>query len=298
MKGRTLAATCLLLGVGGACLAVPGPAAAVHAQTVDAVKELREKFARRLADIAARVDGVVGYTIVDLTTNDTFSHLDRTLFPTASTIKLAIVYELFKQAEEGKVRLEDPIVLDRSQAVGGTGVLVHLGTPTLSIRDHATLMVTLSDNTATNVLIDRLGMAAITSRMASLGLGDTRLRRHMMDGAAARRGEENVSTPADLAALMQKLNGMPAAIDLLKKPKENRLRRGLPPDVQSADKSGELDGVRADAGIVYVKGRPYVFSVMTSYLRRDDEGEAAIVEMSRAAYEYFSRVGSPLGRRP
>jgi beta-lactamase class A len=189
-------------------------------------------------------------------------------------------------------------VLDRSQAVGGTGVLVHLGTPTLSIRDHATLMVTLSDNTATNVLIDRLGMAAITSRMASLGLGDTRLRRHMMDGAAARRGEENVSTPADLAALMQKLNGMPAAIDLLKKPKENRLRRGLPPDVESADKSGELDGVRADAGIVYVKGRPYVFSVMTSYLRRDDEGEAAIVEMSRAAYEYFSRVGSPLGRRP
>jgi beta-lactamase class A len=265
----------------------------------EAAAELRTRFQARLAEIASGVDGVVGYEIVDLTSNERFAHLERTVFPTASAIKLAIVYELFKQVEEGRVTLDRTIVLDRAKAVGGTGVLVHLGTPTLSIGDYAALMVTLSDNTATNVLIDVLGMAQITSRMASLGLTGTKLRRLMMDTAAARRGDENVSTPAELAILLQKLNTMPAAIALLKKPKENRLRRGLPEGVESADKSGELDGVRVDAGIVFASNRPYIFSVMTTFLRNEEEGETAIVAMSRAAYRYFERLGGSgvAGRR-
>ena len=120
--------------------------------------ELGAKFEKRVHDIAARVDGVVGYSIVDLTSGERLGHLEGTTFPTASAIKLAIVYELFKQAAESKLRLDERVTLDRRQAVGGSGVLVEMGTPTLSIRDYAVLMVTLSDNTATNVLIDRLGM--------------------------------------------------------------------------------------------------------------------------------------------
>ena len=77
-----------------------------------------------------------------------------------------------------------------------------MGTPTLSIRDYAVLMVTLSDNTATNVLIDRLGMEQIARGMQALGLTGTKLRRHMMDTAAARRGDENVSTPDEIARLL------------------------------------------------------------------------------------------------
>ena len=198
----------------------------------------------------------MAYTIVDLTSGDRFAHLETSTLPTASTIKLALVYELFKQVEEGRIRLEDTLVLDRAKAVGGTGVLADLGTPTLSIRDYAVLMVRLSDNTATNVLIDRLGMEKIAQRLQALGLTATKLRRHMMDTAAARRGDENVSTPAEIARLLQTLQKMPDAIALLKMSKENRLRRGLPPDVEAADKSGELDGVRVDAGIVFAKNRP------------------------------------------
>ena len=271
-------------------------AASVAAQPA---AELREKFAARLATIAAGVDGVVGYEIVDLTSNERVSHLERETFPTASAIKLAIVYELYKQISEGRITLDETLVLDRSKAVGGSGVLIHMGTPTLSLRDYATLMVTLSDNTATNVLIDRLGMAEISKRMQKLGLPGTQLRRHMMDSAAARRGDENVSTPSELIALLKSLQSMPEAIGLLKLPKENRLRRGLPAGVESADKSGELDGVRVDAGIVFLKNRPYAFSVMTTYLRNEDEGERAITEMSRAAYEYFQRLATSgvAGRR-
>src|SRR6185369_17178025 len=223
-----------------------------------------------------------------------------------STIKLAIVYELFKQVEEGTIRLDEMLTLDRARAVGGSGVLFELGTPTLSIRDYATLMVTLSDNTATNILIDRLGMERIAARRQGLGLKGTKLRRHMMDTAAARRGEENVSTPDELVRLLQAMYGAgdaahntpSAPIELLKKPKESRLRKGLPPGVAAADKPGELDGVRVDAGNVFAKNRPYVFCVMTTFLKDDAEGERAIEEMSRAAYEYFSRLADgPLGRR-
>jgi beta-lactamase class A len=262
--------------------------------------DLKATFGSRLQEIAAHVDGVVGYDILDLTSGDRFAHLAAESFPTASTIKLAIVYELIKQSEEGRIRLEDTLVLDRAKAVGGTGVLVHLGTPTLSIRDYATLMVTLSDNTATNVLIDRLGMAEITRRMQAIGLSGTKLRRHMMDTAAARRGDENVSTPGELVRLLQAMHGtsaggppaMAAAIEFLKKPKESRLRRGLPDGVDAADKPGELDGVRVDAGIVFAKNRPYVFAVMMTFLRDETEGEHAMVEMSRVAYDYFSRLGT------
>ena len=258
--------------------------------------ELKTKFERRVQEIASRLDGVVGYVFVDLTSGERITRLEHETFPTASTIKLAIVYELFKQAAEGKARLDEAITLDRGKAVGGSGVLIELGTPTLSIRDYAVLMVTLSDNTATNILIDRLGMEQIARRIHGLGLNATKLRRHMMDTAAARRGDENVSTPDDIARLLQAMP--PDALELLKKPKESRLRKGLPRGVATADKPGELEGVRVDAGIVYAKNRPFVLCVMTTFLKNDGEGERAIEEMSRAAYEYFSRLADgPLGRR-
>jgi len=269
--------------------------AALAAQSTPAA-ELTAKFERRVEEIAGRLDGVAGYVFVDLTSGEKIAHLEREVFPTASTIKLAIVYELFTQASEGRIKLDETMTLDRTKAVGGAGVLAEMGTPTLSIRDYAVLMVTLSDNTATNVLIDRLGMDAIGKRMQMLGLGATKLRRHMMDTAAARRGDENVSTPDEIARLLQAMP--PEGIELLKKPKESRLRRGLPPGVATADKPGELDGVRVDAGIVYAKNRPYIFCVMTTFLRSETEGERAIEEIARAAYEYFSRLGAgPIGRR-
>jgi len=235
----------------------------------------------------------MGYAVLDLTSGERIGRLEHAASPTASTIKIAIVYELFKQAEEGRVQLDRMIPLDRTKAVGGSGVLNQLGTPVLSVRDYAGLMVMLSDNTATNVLIDLLGMDNVTKRMASLGLTETKLRRHMMDMAAARRGDENVSTPDEIVRLLQILvtSHQDAAIALLEKPKSSRIRRALPPGVQTADKPGELQGVRVDAGIVFAKNRPFVLCVMTKSLRSEADGEAAIQDVTRAAYEYFSRQG-------
>ena len=109
---------------------------AQSAPTLD--RELRGQFERRLESIAANADGVVGYVILDVNTGDRFARLGATPFPTASTIKLAILYELLKQAEEGKVSLDAVTPMDRSRAVPG-GLLYELTSPALSPRDLAVL---------------------------------------------------------------------------------------------------------------------------------------------------------------
>lgn len=268
---------------------------------------LRQHLADRLEAIASVVDGVMGYTVVDLTNGERIERLANQSFPTASSIKLAILYELFKQSDEGRLKIDAPQAWDPARAVGGSGVLFELSNPTLTLRDYATLMVVLSDNTATNVVIDALGMDRVNSRMQALGLGDIRLRRRMMDLDAARKGNENIATPAALARLLEIMNkgegltpaSRDAMLTILKKGKSSPMLRGIPAGVPVASKPGDLDAVRADAGIVYVAGRPYIFVAMTSWLQKDEDGERAIENASRAAYQYFERLAtaSEYGRR-
>ncbi len=257
---------------------------------------LRAKFASDLEASARQADGVVGYVVIDVESGERFARLDGTQFPTASTIKLAVLYELLKQADEGRVALEAATPMDRARAVPG-GLLYELTNPSLSPRDLAVAMILQSDNTATNVLIDRVGMAAVNRRMAALGLAHTELRRHMIDLEAARRGDENVSTPADLARLVLAFHrgeGLSArskasGLEILQKSKRTPIRTGVPSEIAVASKSGELEGVRADAGIVYVPGRPYVFVAMATFLRNELEPSGALDQLARLSYEYFNR---------
>lgn len=306
--GSPLLAACAVAAIAAAPLSAGSPRQSGPADKRRALHDaLYDRTRAALERIAGDLDGVMGYAIVDLANGDRFDRLADEPFPTASTIKLAVLYELFKRADEGDVRLDQERRLDRASVVGGAGVLQELGAPILTLGDYATLMVMLSDNTATNVLIDVLGMGRITGRMASLGLPGTRLRRRMIDLDAARRGEENVSTPAELARLLGILHrgeglrpaSRDALIAMLKKPNGSAMRRAIPPGVGVASKPGELEGVRVDAGIVMVPGRPYAFAAATTYLADGAAGETAITEASRAAYLYFSRLaaGGEYGRQ-
>ena len=261
---------------------------------------MQQALQRRLQAIAESVDGVMGYEVVDLTTGERFGRLQNEVFPTASTIKLAILYELFKRADEGKLKLDEPRPLDARHRVGGSGVLVDLAAPSMPLRDYATLMIVLSDNTATNVLIDIVGMQNVTARMAALGLEATKLRRRMIDIEAARRGDENVSRPAEISRLLEVLHrgdgltkdSQQELLRILKKAKSSPMRRSIPATVEVANKPGTLEGVAVDAGIVYVQRRPYVFTGMLTYLNDNTAGDAAIESASRAVFEYFTRLAS------
>ena len=259
---------------------------------------LQQALERRIQAIADSVDGVMGYEVMDLTTGARFGRLQNEVFPTASTIKIAILYELFKQADERRLNLDEPVTLDRRHVVGGSGVLAELTAASMPLRDYATLMIVLSDNTAANFVIDTVGMTAVTTRMAALGLPATKLRRRMMDVDAARRGDENVSTPAETARLLEIVyrghgftkNDQGGLLGILRKAKTSPMRRSIPDSVSVANKPGELDGVAVDAGIVYLDGRPYIFSAMLTYLKDGAAGEAAIEEASRVVYEHFARL--------
>lgn len=288
-------------------LVLTGAVAIAQQATASFQADLRRVLDRKLADVVDGLDGVVGYAALDLTSGEEVGRLEQQVFPTASTIKLAILYELFRQADEGRIALDTPAPLDRSHVVGGTGILRALGTPALTLRDHAVLMMSISDNTATNVLIDRLGVPAIASRMHAIGVGGIRLRRKMMDGAAALRGEENVASPREIVRLLRVLDSgeglkpesKAAALKILAVGTGGYLRPGIASGVDVLSKSGELEGVRVDAAIVRAKNRPYAVAVMTTYLKDEAEGERAIADLSRAFYEYFSRLGfgSEYGRQ-
>ena len=253
----------------------------------------------RIDAVDHSLDGVLGVAVKDLKTGATITVRADETFPTASSIKLAILYELFRQAEEGRVDVGE-ITRPPLPRVGGGGILERLDDRvSLSWRDVAVLMIGWSDNEATNLLIDRLGLEAVNRRLDSLGLAKTRLRRRMMDIEAARQGRENVSTPAEMARLVEIVargTGLPAerAKDLravaATPESHTAFRAPLPENVVAYTKSGELAGVRCETGLVDLAGRPYAASIMTTYLHRDQDGEAAIREISAALYETFDRL--------
>jgi beta-lactamase class A len=185
-------------------------------------------------------------------------------------------------------------------------VLQHLKSASLSLRDHATHMIMVSDNSSTNIVIQTLGMDKINARMAGLGLGDIRLRRLMMDAAAVKRGDENVASPQSLARVAELLwrghdlkpESRDAALGMLKLV-SGSIRAAVPGRVPVYEKTGTLDGVRTEAGVVAVEGRPFSIAVMTTYLQEDEDGSRVIREMAAAAYSHFDRLaaGGAYGRK-
>ena len=288
--------------------AVPLLVVALAAPAAPAEKQgaLWEKLRARIEAVDRGLDGVLGASVKDLKGGMTLDVRPAEPFPQASSIKLAVLYELYRQAEEGRVDLGE-LTRPALPRVRGGGVLQELGNQvSLTWRDVAVLMMGWSDNAATNVLIDRVGMDAVNRRLDSLGLRATRLRRKMMDLDAARRGDENVSTPAEMRQLAETMYAgaglsRERARDMMAVaavPKDSPFRVPLPESLVVADKPGSLEAVRCVTAIVDLPGRPYAVSIMTTYLRRDADGEAAIREISAALYETFDRLArsSDLGR--
>jgi beta-lactamase class A len=270
-------------------------------------RQLRAKLEQTIAKLDREFDGVAGVGILDLSTGELILHNGDEVFPVASTIKIAVLAELFRQVEAGSIQLEEPYQLKASDLVGGTGVLIHLTAARLTIRDLATLMIVLSDNSAANVLIDRLGIENINALLDRLGLKETRLRRKMMDEKAASEGRENTSTPRELLRLLEAIyrqrvvaaDRTAELLDLLSLPKKSEIARDLLPQTRVAGKPGDLSGVQADAAIVFVKDRPFAIAVLTSYAGDSEAAEELISRVAAAAFGYFDRLArsSPLGRR-
>lgn len=256
------------------------------------------KLTTTLNHMAADYDGVMGIYVKDLTSGQTFSVNPDTIFPQASSIKIPLLIELMRQAQSGKINLNARVDIHRDALVGGSGVLQFFSDngSSISIHDLAILMILLSDNSATNLLIDRVGMNSVNSMLDGLGLHNTRLARKMIDIPAEQADRENHSTPREMAALIEQLYAgklldaehTKATLEILEYPKESPLRAGVPENITVAEKPGSLNGAQCDSGIVLLEGRPYIISVMTTYNHTD--GNAAITSVSRVVFDYFDRL--------
>ena len=281
-------------------------AAASAAEPAAKEAALWESLRGRVLEVERKLDGVLGLSLKDVAGGRTLEIRPDEVFPQASTIKWTILYELYRQAEEGRIDLAE-LTRPAAPRAGGSGMLQFLSDKlSLTWRDAAVLMMGLSDNEATNLLITKVGLENVNRRLESLGLQKTRLRRRMMDIEAARRGDENVAPPTEMRILLESIRagkGLSPArtkdlLDVAATPKDAPFRRHLPERVRVADKPGSLEGVRAAAAIVELGRRPYVVAVATTYLKRDDDGEDAIAEISRLVYATFDRLdrGADTGR--
>jgi beta-lactamase class A len=270
-----------------------------------------QKLEARIAEIDRGLDGVFGVAVLDLASGQKYLLNGDEVFPQASSIKIPVLVELYRQAQDqspGRAKLTDLYTVRQSDLVPDSDIFLGLtpGVTRLTNRDLATMMVAVSDNSATNILIDRVGMENVNNTLDGLGFKKTRLRRKMMDLKAAQEGRENVSTPREMMLLLEAIYQGKVLnksmnedfFKILATHKDSAMLRGLPVDVRAANKPGALEGVRNDSGIVFAQNRPFVLCVMATYLRDERAGEKAISEIAAAAYSWIDRLGraSPYGR--
>jgi beta-lactamase class A len=263
-------------------------------------KILWQKLESSIQQVDQHLDGVMGVAIEDLTTADHFFLHEDEVFAQASSIKITVLANLYLQAQQGKLKLSDLYTVQSSDLVPDSDIMGGLtpGITRLTLQDLATMMVAVSDNSATNVLIDRVGMQNVNAMLDSLALTHTRLRRKMMDLQAAKEGRENISTPREMMTLLDaiyrgKLLNQESTTDFFKMLSTNKssfIPRDLPADLKVANKPGELEAVRNDSGVVFVEGRPYVICVMTAFLRSERDGEEAISKISLETWRMFDRL--------
>ena len=201
-------------------------------------------------------------------------HDSGSAYPAASIIKLAVLFAVLVRVDQSRLELDDVVTLDRSKDVGGFGILVDLpDVDRLRVRELLTLMVTVSDNTATNACIDLVGLDEIADLLAAHDLHDTRLERRLMDAEAEAAGLRNEVSSRDAARLVELLvrdGGLHSELhtyaeDLLRRQRiRDRLPRRLDPRISIGNKTGEVPGVRHDVGILRYGDQTAVVAVLTN----------------------------------
>jgi beta-lactamase class A len=266
----------------------------------DAEASLWSKLAAEIETRIAAFEGVAGASCEDLTTGATVMVNADEVFPTASTIKIHILAHLLELEEQGTLELDQRVTIDHRGDYPGSGVLAYLDSDIeLSRRDVASLMIIVSDNTATNMCIDWATYDGVNEMAARLGLSSTKLRRKMQDHESVAAGLENVSSPRDLVSFLGQLyrgEGLSKAVcaetlRIVRKPKHGYMTPALPEDLVVANKPGGMEFVRNDAGIVYLPRRPYTLCVMTKYGTTPHVvRERFISDLGEVVYGYMSML--------
>ncbi len=266
----------------------------------------------KLFGLLGNFSGEVGLYINSLEDEEILTINENKIFPSASVIKIPILACLCQAVERRELRWDTRIRIDDVNRVGGTGILFALDQDyEPSIKVLANLMITLSDNIATNQIIDLLGMDTINAFFTAYGFKNTVLMRKMLDAEALKQGRNNYMTAGEVGKMLTdiatgKCCSEQISREILNIMEQQQCRNKLPgmvPAIPSyaadddrihikkgsvlvANKTGDLIGIQHDVGIFTLPGQKrYVIAMFTGKLEKDFEGVRVISEVSRIMYE-------------
>lgn len=272
-------------------------------QKLDAVQ-------RDIENIVRPVQGTFAVAFESFDGNEKLFLNEKVMFHAASTMKVPVMIEVYKQSREGRFLLDDSVVVKnecKSIVDGSTyeldlkddsddSMYKRLGLRA-SIRELLRQMITVSSNLATNILMDLVGAHNVTATMRSLGAADIEVLRGVEDGKAFEKGLNNRTSALDLLLIMKAIfrgDAVDSAasqemLGILLDQKFNDLIPALlPPDVHVAHKTGSITGVEHDSGIVFLPdGRKYVVVILSKDLKDVDAGKKAIALVSRRIYDFM-----------
>ena len=216
--------------------------------------------------------------------------------PSASVIKTHLLTAFFQEADAGRIKLKKAYTLRQEDIVGGSGTLQNMAPGSkISYYELAEKMMVASDNVATNILIEAIGMEELNQRFAAWGMGTTRLARKMMDFEAVQQGRQNYICAQDANRMLLLLQqgeilsrkSRKTAIKILLRCEDaSAIPAKLPPKVRVAHKTGTLDYVRGDAGIILAR-QPLTLSVFVEGFQTLEQANAIIAELAELAYQHF-----------
>lgn len=261
----------------------------------------------QIAKKAANVPGHVGVVVKNLKSQKIFMLNERHIFNSASIIKLPILCAAYEASKNGLFKLNDRVEFTKGNVYGGNGLINQFAyglKPT--IRDCMVLMIVISDNTATNMVIDVLGgIDNLNSFCQRHGWKNTKVERKLFDPEAMAKGLNNYTSPCDMADLMERLykgtlleqEDCLDAISILKKQQvNNKIPAQIIPrwdiilersEIKVAHKTGDMPGIEHDVGIVYAPGCDFIVSVMTENTDNDSAIEfiGAITKIALKAFQ-------------
>lgn len=236
------------------------------------------------------------FYIKNLKDGDVYKYNENEKVPSASTIKIPVMAEILRQVKIGKFNLKQRIKVPHSIKVPFSILTLMDDEDTFSLKDIITLMIIQSDNTAANLLIDLAGMDNVNKFIKSCGLKNTILQRKMMDSAARQKGYENYTSASDMAVLLEMLyrgelvdeGSSKIMVEIMKNQLDRTMMMlNIPDETAAAHKTGELECLNHDVGIVYHDGFDYIFTMLvwdaeSNNLARNEIGRASLI-----AYKYF-----------
>jgi beta-lactamase class A len=264
----------------------------------------------RLVALAKAHAGMAAIAMKDLKTGETIYYNADDVLPTASLIKFPIMCEVYEQVLEGKVKLSDMVTLHEKDKVPGSGILTYHFSEgaTFPLKDAVRLMIAYSDNTATNLVLDKISLPSTNKRMAAWGYPETRINAKVflgsktsIDPARTKKYGLGSTTARDMVSLLEKLylNKMATPdyckdmLGHLKKCEDkNMFPRLLPEGTVIAHKTGAVNNAKTDAGIIYLKRGPVALCVLTNAnadqrWAKDNTAELFIAKIAKEVYDYY-----------